>query len=377
MPTPRGWTLILFSSLLLVVGVVRDELGVVIWGGGMLFVVAVVVLLALIGRARLRAVRASFSAQLDRAIAEVGDSVRVHASIPAVVLFPGFVLEHRIRLSWGTTRTLVADEPVRPGGEARWEIECRERGDFRGGGSTLAMRDVLGLTASGVREDRDLRVLVVPAAPAESPDLPVRRGGERAAERSHHRVRSEELREVRPYVPGDDVRRLSWKHLAAYDELLVRIGEYVPPARGDVLCRIDEYVPPRVAPLAAADALMAALRAVVRTASARGVRLSCAFPARRDHVELREDEFTGSTFGSSTVVRQDAAARPSAGAAAVAGFVPAAEPERTPRRPAVRELVITARDDATGPWCVSVAPLLERLGPGDPLRRRLFFRSPP
>lgn len=41
--------------------------------------------------------------------------------------------------------------------------------------------------------------------------------------------RSDELIEARPYVPGDDTRRINWKAYAHSGDLFVRIGEELPP----------------------------------------------------------------------------------------------------------------------------------------------------
>jgi uncharacterized protein (DUF58 family) len=377
MPTVRGWTLALVSIVLLSVSVVRDELGVAVWAGGMLLLVLVVIVTGLVGRGRLAARRAAFDAELDRTLVEAGERVPVLVTTPAVRLLPGFVLEHSVRLEFGAVRALSGSSIVEAGGRSSWHLTASERGDYRARASHLVLRDALGLTRSCITDERSVRLLVLSPPIDLSPPLPARRGGDRAVEPSAQRVRSNELREVRPYVPGDDIRRLSWKHLAAHDELLIRVGEHVPPARGDVFCRIDDRVPPGSSREATGDALMAALRAVVREATAHGIRLLCRFPGERAPIPVRADPLARTSSEP-----DDARA-----AAVLAGFLPGEtvgrgtrrEPPETPRGPGAApggaEITITARDDSRAPYVVSVAEMLRPPARREPLWRRLLYRG--
>jgi hypothetical protein len=383
MPTRRGLAIAVLLLAVLVVGLVRDELGVVVWGGGLLLVELVVLLVAAVSGARLRAVRAGFAAELEQPVVEAGETVGVYASVPRLPLVPGLYLEHALPLAWADRRTHSVSAVVAPGGRRRWTFRAPERGDYRCPASRLVLRDVFGFTATTVTDRRPLRLIVLPGDIELEPDLPATRGGEYAAERSPHRVRSDELREVRPYVPGDDVRRLSWKHLATYRELLIRIGEAIPPSRGEVRCRIDDEVPDGVTPVAAGDALMQALRAVVRTADERGLELTCRLPGAGELALTLETL----GVGSSEAVDERAAA-------AVAGFVPgspgegrAGEAPVATRATAGEAPVATKPAPATGPWFVitareaapeahlSVARLLEREPSERPVWKRALLRE--
>lgn len=365
MPTRRGLAIAVLLIGMLAVGLVRDELGVVVWSGGLLLVELVVIVVAAAAGVRLRAVRARFAAELEHPVVEAGDAVGVRASVPALPLVPGLYLEHALHLAWADHRTHSVSAVVAPGGRRSWTFRAPARGDYRCPASRLLLRDVFGFTATAVTDARPLRMLVLPADPDLEPDLPSTRGGEHAAERSPHRVRSDELREVRPYVPGDDVRRLSWKHLATYRELLIRIGEAIPPSRGVVRCRIDEAVPHGVAPLAAGDALMRALRAVVRTADERGLELVCRLPG------TGELALTLDSMGAASSEAVDERA-----AAAVAGFVPGERPAAPPpRRESPSSWFTITAGDAAGGAHLSVAPLLEPEPPAAPVWKRLVLRE--
>ena len=319
MPTPRGLAIAFLFLGILAVGLVRDELGVVVWSGGLLLVELVVIVVAVVAGARLRAVSARFATELERSVVEAGEAVGVNASVPPLPPLPGLYLEHTLKFAWADRRALRVSSVVEPGDRSRWTFRAPARGDYRCEASRLVLRDAFGFTATTITDKRPLRLIVLPGELDLEPELPATRGGEHTAENSPHRVRSDELREVRPYVPGDDVRRLSWKHLATYRELLIRIGEAVPPSRGEVRCRVDDGVPDGVG-----EGVVAAVAGCV--------------PGR------------------------DPAGRRGAESRGVAGSSPASW------------LTITAREQARGP-SLSVARLLEPIGPDRPVWRRLLLRE--
>ncbi|MFW5688932.1 MAG: DUF58 domain-containing protein, partial [Spirochaetota bacterium] len=315
MPTLRGVVLAAFASILLVAGLLRNELGTVVFAGGLLILELTVITIAAIGGARLRAVRSRFAGELARPMVEAGERAGVRARIPSLGVAPGFALRHEVSLDGQGGRRLRSEHDVRPGAEAAWDLVADERGVYTSEGSALALVDLFGFTRSAVRDATPLRLIVLPRRLEASPSFAVQRGGERAAERTHHRVRSEELREVRPYVPGDDIRRVSWKHLAAHDELLVRVGEFIPPSRGELRCRIDAFVPPRAGRLETGDRLMETLRAVVDEALARGVLVRCAAPGEESPLVIRGETLRSQSSPEALRV-----------ATFLAGFVPGGAP---------------------------------------------------
>ncbi len=58
------------------------------------------------------------------------------------------------------------------------------------------------------------------------------------------RSRSEELHETRPYLPGDDPRKVNWKVYAHSGELSVREGELLPPPTSEYVLAFSEAFPP-------------------------------------------------------------------------------------------------------------------------------------
>ena len=89
-------------------------------------------------------------------------------------------------------------------------------------------------------------IMIPPSHPDAQPDgIPGRPSSDSAA-LSRLRDDAEEKLERRPYIPGDDPRRIDWKHYARMGGLLLRTGEEGIPFRGRVwLLVVGERVPER------------------------------------------------------------------------------------------------------------------------------------
>jgi hypothetical protein len=146
----------------------------------------------------------------------------------------------------------------RPAGEAgreRWSVTPLERGLYEASGVILRFADRFGFARTEVVYPGRLE-LPVPPQPRDEAARTRRPAGSAAAERKGRSLRRNELLiESRPYHPGDDLRRLNWKALARTDELLVRIGEEIPPARRWVVLVCDPGHCPDAVAQAAAELL--------------------------------------------------------------------------------------------------------------------------
>ena len=91
-----------------------------------------------------------------------------------------------------------------------------------------------------IRQDVKVRLLALPHPAAEAIPLSLRQGGAEERNEPHYR-KSDELIDNRPYVPGDDPRRINWKLYshAPLGELFVREGESEPPPRSRIVMLID------------------------------------------------------------------------------------------------------------------------------------------
>ena len=149
MPTLRGWVFLAVSAAVAAAGLVRDELGAMVWGIALLLVQLVVVLAAVVGGARLRRARDGFAVELAEPVVEAGGSARVRVTAPRLALPPGFVLTHDLALAW-RGRRLAGSAEARPAATTDWRLAVGARGDYRSTSSVLSLRDVFGFTASRI-----------------------------------------------------------------------------------------------------------------------------------------------------------------------------------------------------------------------------------
>jgi hypothetical protein len=167
---------------------------------------------------------------------------------------PGVLIRCRLILSTRDNRRIQRDFNPRPmcGGKTIPAFTSRTepfdvpfRGAYFSAYDEFAVFDALGFfrfawripPASGVR------LLASPAAAAEPLPLNARAGeSNRQPELSFQRT--DNLIDHRPYVPGDDPRRINWKLYGHGGGLFVREGEREPPPHSNIIILIDtEYDP--------------------------------------------------------------------------------------------------------------------------------------
>ncbi|MDR0656480.1 MAG: DUF58 domain-containing protein, partial [Treponema sp.] len=167
----------------------------------------------------------------------------------------------------------------RPAAAGITSFTVRERGAYYGPRDELAVFDVPGFfrLSFPVPQEDDPRLLAVPI-PAEEPiPLSIRSGGEEQRSEPHFR-RTDDLTDHRPYIPGDDPRRINWKLYGHAGDLFVREGEPEPPPHSRLVILLDTQADPglyspeagrRAVDLLCSNALAAALEF-----SGRGMEVS-------------------------------------------------------------------------------------------------------
>lgn len=129
----------------------------------------------------------------------------------------------------GARSVRMSVRPLRSGetSVAHYRVVLRERGTLRFLPMTWRRTDPLGLFRWSHRVDRGGEVLVGPAV--VSLDANARASLERLRPRAVARrifgTDPFELRDLRPYVPGDDLRRVHWASSARRNELIIREPE--------------------------------------------------------------------------------------------------------------------------------------------------------
>jgi uncharacterized protein (DUF58 family) len=119
-------------------------------------------------------------------------------------------------------------------------LEAAYRGAYYGAFDILSVSDISGFFIAGLpcKQEEGARLLVSPASGREALVIPSRSGGERQRVEPSW-VRTDDLTDHRPYVSGDDPRRINWKLYGHGAELFVREGEREPPPRSRMAILID------------------------------------------------------------------------------------------------------------------------------------------
>jgi hypothetical protein len=157
---------------------------------------------------------------------------------------PGILLRCRVLLQTKDHRLVSYDfKPVNktdPGFPETFRV--KKRGAYYSAYDELAIFDILGLFRFAYRVpvagEGAARLLVSPLSAEEA--IPARaEGGESNRQDSLTLERTDYLIDHRPYVPGDDPRRINWKLYGHSDELIIRQGEREPPPCSNITILID------------------------------------------------------------------------------------------------------------------------------------------
>jgi hypothetical protein len=162
-----------------------------------------------------------------------------------VFQFPGILVRCRVLLSTRDRRRVTYDfKPENKTGSWQNTFQVKKRGAYFSAYDEFAVFDILGFfrfawrlpTAEGVAGS-GVRLLV---GPVEAEPVPVSAKGGEANRRDAPAIeRTDSLIDNRPYVPGDDPRRINWKLYGHSGELIVRQGEREPPPSSSLTILID------------------------------------------------------------------------------------------------------------------------------------------
>jgi len=175
------------------------------------------------------------------------------AALPAVRVFqaPGILVRCRLILATKDGRQIQRDfSPAKPGPHP---FEVKKRGAYFSAFDEFAVFDALGFFRLAFRLRSDsggaggvgagARLLAKPRPAGEAPAVHAR-AGDSSQRPDFSLQRSDILIDHRPYVPGDDPRRINWKLYGHGGNLIVREGEREPPPHANLTILIDaEYDP--------------------------------------------------------------------------------------------------------------------------------------
>jgi hypothetical protein len=160
--------------------------------------------------------------------------------------------------------------------DGRSSFRAGKRGAYYGGHDRLRVFDALGLfrVDFGLVRETGPRLLVLPGAAEEPVSVTIHSGGQER--RTEPRLqRTDNLIDHRPYVPGDDPRKINWKLYGHAGDLFVRDGEPEPPPHSRLVILVDTQTDPALyspeAGRGAVDTLCEQALALVREYAGHGM----------------------------------------------------------------------------------------------------------
>lgn len=261
--TGRGWAVLAAAVVLLIAGRLLGLEDLYLVGAGLLLVLALGALYVKTAGSEVSATRRVLPARVH-----AGGSSRVELAIVNRSRRTSPVLAVRDPFDGGVrwARFLVA--PLGPGELARaaYRLPTERRGVFDLGPLEVGLSDPFGLVASTTEVASRTRLTVYPRIDPVAPP-PSSHGDDPLAGADHPRGLTgsgEDFYALRPYVRGDDLRKVHWPSTAKADDLLLRQDEMPWQSRSTLLldCRATVCPPPALEVLvsAAASLVVAAAR---------------------------------------------------------------------------------------------------------------------
>ena len=197
---------------------------------------------------RVRRGRGAIDREMSPTVIDAGDPAEERFFLARVPVPPGFRLHIEEELPsrlGGDTRFALDRSVSRAEVTVSAPLPRTPRGVYRLGPAQIWYEDVFGLTRVFVaaRACANLRAL-----PRLRPVIFERRPRSRTKSEGAlsilSRIATEEHFRTRPYVLGDDVRRVHWKQSVNTGQLIVRVPEAVPFSPTRVRLVLDTYLPP-------------------------------------------------------------------------------------------------------------------------------------
>ena len=248
-----GIFVFLIIILAFVAGAVRQELALMLAGAVFLalwvYCLVMTLFLALIHNRRARRAFIRVSPReiavngLAEAIYSEGKDIAFNGRIAQL---PGILVRCRLLLATKDGRRIRYDFNPRlhkGTGTTPHLFNVEKRGAYFSTYDEFAVFDILGFFRFVFRlpAESGARLLACPRA-ADEPPVVNARAGESSLKPEFSIQRTDNLIDHRPYIPGDDPRRINWKLYSHGGGLFVREGEYEPPPQSNIVILVDtEY----------------------------------------------------------------------------------------------------------------------------------------
>lgn len=240
-PQTLGWFVLLVTGLAFLAGWLRNELSLFLLGTVFLFILVY----CFLGTFFLGLLHFRKAGELSLAITcdtvNTGREAELFIT-PKKRFFTLPLILVRCELYLETKDGRVIRHYINPNISSSGKFSVNERGVYYGENDKLKFLDAAGFfrLSVPVRQSSGPRLWAFPNPSEEIIPLSLKSGGSEQRNEPHYR-KSDDLIDHRPYIPGDDPRRINWKLYshAPQGELFVREGEPQPPPRGRLFILID------------------------------------------------------------------------------------------------------------------------------------------
>ena len=233
-PTLIGTAAFILPLLLLHKGLNGTDAPVVMVGLGLPALVVISIILTALSAPSVK--RCYLSAVHGTAalppITSPGGRVFLEIDPPRPRFLPGLRLSACWSLSFGPFHHQIS-APLPASGPGIAESTLPRRGKWKGRYS-LRASDFFGFVVLNCSGGPSCNVYVPPKSGESVKIGMVGRSSAETASAPRLKDDAEEKYERRTYIPGDDTRRLDWKHFARSGDMLVRVGEDTIPSRGRI-----------------------------------------------------------------------------------------------------------------------------------------------
>lgn len=243
--TWRGVFFFFLSLVILTPGIIRSELAALLWGSGFMLLV----LYAFGGNHIFRFITKKHLLKTLDAVdcnlptrglfPRIKGIAEIKVMLPRIAI-PGFQVRFVHCLHWHERPPICVETLLTRGRNTKIvDFTPENRGCYKSSFANLEFKDILGFTKGFLQVRLAEQVRVFPSVDSleewKSRIVP----GEDDDDYIKKTQRSEELLEVRKYVPGDDIRKINWKIFAHLDEIFIRIGEETHPPESRLLIVLD------------------------------------------------------------------------------------------------------------------------------------------
>jgi hypothetical protein len=238
--SPSGFFLLVITAAALTVGNLRQELVLTLLGVILLSVWTYCLVLGFVIALVYRKGALGIQVQISPRSIAAGTVVElVRRPGPRFFRVPGILVRYRLCLE---TRDGRRVEHVFDPGLQDLPLTIPLRGAYYSTADEFSVFDAFGIFDFfwPLYQGDEVRVLAGPRPAEESIPVQPRPGGREQHSGPHYR-RSDDLVDHRPYIPGDDPRRINWKLYShgPSNSLFVREGETEPPPRSRLLILVD------------------------------------------------------------------------------------------------------------------------------------------